>query len=88
MVRAWYTRESYAHGTRGTHVDETHMGQVMVTKGGVLIKTLKPGNVFGENCLIDPHTSEEPLRVHTVTGTHPCVIRLTHTCDGSSICVT
>ena len=46
-------------------------GSVMVTKGGFWIRTLRHGDVFGENCLIDEETSEEPVRVHAFTAIEP-----------------
>ena len=46
-------------------------GSVMVTKGGKWIRTLRHGDVFGENCLIDPDTIDEPVRVHAFIAIEP-----------------
>jgi CRP-like cAMP-binding protein len=54
---------------KGIHVIQC--GKVMVTKGGVLIRNLGPGEVFGENCVIDASICEEPYLVHTVTALEP-----------------
>ena len=38
-------------------------GKAMVMKGGFMVTTIKPGDVFGENCLVDPSTGLNPVRL-------------------------
>ena len=50
-------------------------GLCEVSRGGRVLKRLRPGDVFGENCLVEPSTCQEPLRVHTVVALEPMEMR-------------